>query len=136
MGYTRKTRVFFISIVLFYDYKSSKMGICKIFKYFIHMVLFYDYKFSKMGISKILNNLFIWFFFIIINFQKWVYKAMRAFFACCFNILIRMWHIRYFFFIFYPAIIWTWEISLGKCSYFGAELTFAVANFLQKSLWF
>ena len=44
------------------------------------MVLFYDYKFSKMGISKILNNLFIWFFFIIINFQKWVYKGMRVFF--------------------------------------------------------
>ena len=52
------------------------------------MVLFYDYKFSRMGISKILNSLFIWFFFIMINFQKWEYKGMKVFFACCFNILI------------------------------------------------
>ena len=45
--------------------------------FFISIVLFYDYKSSKMGISKILNNLFIWFFFIIINFQKWVYKYTK-----------------------------------------------------------
>ena len=32
--------------------------------------------------------------------------------ACCFNILIRIWDIRYFFFILCPAIIWTWETSL------------------------
>ena len=32
--------------------------------------------------------------------------------ASCFNILIRIWHIRYFFFTFFPAIIWTWETSL------------------------
>ena len=32
--------------------------------------------------------------------------------ACCFNILIGIWHIRYFFFTFSPAIIWTWETSL------------------------
>ena len=32
--------------------------------------------------------------------------------ACCFNILIGIWHIRYFFFTFCPAIIWTWETSI------------------------
>ena len=32
--------------------------------------------------------------------------------ASCFNILIGIWHIRYFFFTFCPAIIWTWETSL------------------------
>ena len=31
--------------------------------------------------------------------------------ASCFNILIGIWHIRYFFFKFCPAIIWTWETS-------------------------
>ena len=41
----------FIYMVLFYDYKFSKMGISKILKYFIHTVLFYDYKFSKMSIQ-------------------------------------------------------------------------------------
>ena len=46
-----------------------------------------------------------------------------------------IWHIEYFFFTFCPAIIWTWETSLGRCSYFGAELTFVAANFLQKSPW-
>ena len=99
--------------MLFYDYKFSKMGYTRKMRvFFISIVLFYDHKSSKMGISKILNNSFIWFFFIIINFEKWVYKAMRVFFACCFNILIGIWHIRYFFFTFYPAIIWTWETSL------------------------
>ena len=37
--------VFLISIMLFDDYKSSKMGITKIC---FHMVVFYDYKFSKI----------------------------------------------------------------------------------------
>ena len=32
--------------------------------------------------------------------------------ACCFNNLIGIWHIRYFFFTFCPAIIWTWETIL------------------------
>ena len=32
--------------------------------------------------------------------------------ASCFNILIGIWHIRYFFFTFCPAIIWTWETSI------------------------
>ena len=32
--------------------------------------------------------------------------------ASCFNILIGIWHIRYFFFTFYPAIVWTWETSI------------------------
>ena len=41
----------FIHMVLFYDYKISKIGISKILKSFIHMVLFYDYKFSKIGIQ-------------------------------------------------------------------------------------
>ena len=30
----------------------------------------------------------------------------------CFNILIWIWHIRYFFFTFCPASIWSWETSL------------------------
>ena len=45
------------------------------------MVLFYDYKFLKMGIPG--NEwffLFLWFFFLITNFQKWVYKGMGSFF--------------------------------------------------------
>ena len=45
------------------------------------MVLFYDYKFLKMGIPG--NEwffLFLWFFFLITNFQKWVYKEMGSFF--------------------------------------------------------
>ena len=42
-------------MVLFYDYKFSKMDISKILKQFIHMVAFYDYKFSKISISKILK---------------------------------------------------------------------------------
>ena len=33
--------------------------------------------------------------------------------ACCFNILIGIWHTRYFFFMFCPAIIWTRETSLS-----------------------
>ena len=35
--------------------------------------------------------------------------------ASCFNILIGIWHIRYFFFsyiLFCPAVIWTWETSI------------------------
>ena len=32
--------------------------------------------------------------------------------ASCFNILIGIRHIRYFFFTFCPAIIWTWETSI------------------------
>ena len=32
--------------------------------------------------------------------------------ASCFNILIMIWHIRYFFFTFCPTIIWTWETNL------------------------
>ena len=32
--------------------------------------------------------------------------------ASCFNIFIGIWHIRYFFFTFCPAIIRTWEISI------------------------
>ena len=32
--------------------------------------------------------------------------------ASCFNILIWIWHIRYFVFTFYPAIIRTWETSI------------------------
>ena len=51
--------------------------------------------------------------------------------ACCFNILIGIWHIGYFFFIFCPAIIWTWGTSLED----GAKLTFVAANFLQKYPW-
>ena len=38
-------------MVLFYDYKFSRMDISKILK-FIHMVYFCDYKFSKMGIQE------------------------------------------------------------------------------------
>ena len=64
--------------------------------------------------------------------------------ACCLNILIGIWHIRYFFFIFCPAIIWTWVTSLDdytntgtrRCTYFGAELTFVAVNFLQKYSWY
>ena len=32
--------------------------------------------------------------------------------ASYFNILIGIWHIRYFFFTFCPVIIWTWETSI------------------------
>ena len=32
--------------------------------------------------------------------------------ACFFNILIGIWHIRYFFLTFFAAIIWTWETNL------------------------
>ena len=32
--------------------------------------------------------------------------------ASSFNILIGIWRIRYFFFTFCPAIIWTWETSI------------------------
>ena len=67
--------------MLFYDYKFSKMGYARKMRvFFTSIVLFYNHKFSKMGISKILNNLFIWFFFMIINFQNWIYKGMRVFF--------------------------------------------------------
>ena len=36
-------------MVLFYDYKFSKMDISKILKQFSHVVLLYDYKFLEMG---------------------------------------------------------------------------------------
>ena len=32
--------------------------------------------------------------------------------ASFFNILIGIWHIRYFFFTFCPALIWPWETSI------------------------
>ena len=50
----------FIHMVLFYDYKISKIGISKILKSFIHMVLFYDYKFSKIGIQGNESFSFAW----------------------------------------------------------------------------
>ena len=43
----KSIRVF--SMVLFYDYKFSKMDISKILKQFSHVVLLYDYKFLEMG---------------------------------------------------------------------------------------
>ena len=42
-------------MVLFYDYKFSKMGIQGKNVSFYFYGAFYDYKFSKIGISKILK---------------------------------------------------------------------------------
>ena len=40
----------FISIVLFMITNNYKVSISKILEYFISIVLFYNYKFSKIGI--------------------------------------------------------------------------------------
>ena len=47
------------------------MGIEENEGFFLSMVLFNDYKFSKMGIQEN-EGFFVWFFFMISNFQKWV----------------------------------------------------------------
>ena len=46
-----------------------------------------------------------------------------------------MWHIRYFFFIFCPAITWTWETSLEDAHTLVQNWHFVAAKFLQKYPW-